>query len=66
MHGTLSQTETWQTYLAAQLGLDSFPMSGVSLPDFTVINGIMTTMLAAASHQCVHDLMAYLQKSLET
>ena len=35
-------------------------LASISLPDFAVIQGIESPMLAPAAHQCVHDVTTYL------
>jgi hypothetical protein len=39
--------------------------ASVPLLDFAVIEGIITTVLASASHQCVHYLTSYLQNAMK-
>ena len=35
-------------------------LASISLPDFAVIQGIESPMLAPAAHQCVHNVTTYL------
>ncbi len=35
-------------------------LASISLPDFAVIKGIESPMLAPAAHQCVHNVTTYL------
>jgi hypothetical protein len=38
----------------------SAQLASISMPDFAVIKGIESPMLAPSAHQCVHDVTTYL------
>ena len=46
---------------------DSIGTQWTSIPmlDLAVIKGIETSMLASATHQCVHNMPSYLHKTLQ-
>jgi len=58
-----TQTETLQICQAELRECHKCPTCSISMPDFAVIKGIESPMLAPAADQCVHNVTTYLENN---